>query len=347
MKKYNYIDLAKTIAMFLVILYHSLLFFADSPYWLFKADYQNDTAIFLCNILNCTVVPLFVFCSGFLFQLSMRKKEMRTGTTILKKAKRLLLPYFLYRFLWLVPTYSIFDIPAYGRPKGSSLLYGYKSMLLGQFNDVSWFLIMLFWVSIIWIILRNFLKKERLIVGAVIVFGLYLTTHQLLADFHYYALDQIDIYIVIFFVGAAFFWVADQIYQWSVSLLLLISVAGILICSMLAQYASLNYWLYSATAILMPAAMVLFMMGLCKFNFMGRIENAQIYKWLIKHNMDIYLMQAPGMYLSFMIFYPFIGQNCFLCVVISYIFTIGIDFVIVLLLTGVRSALARIYKTIR
>ena len=333
--------------MFLVILCHSLLFFSGSPYWLLNAEYKNNVAIFLCNILNDTVVPLFVFCAGFLFQLSMRKKEINTGATILKRARRLLIPYFVYRLIWLVPTYSLFDIPAYGRPEGSSLIYGYKAVLLGQFNDVSWFLIMLFWVSVIWIVLRRFLEKDRLMIGAVIAVVLFFATHNLLADIHYYALDQIDIYIVIFFVGASFYFITDKIYTWSTRILLLISISGILVCSMLAQYGAVHYWIYSVVAIMMPVLMVIFTMGLCKFNFRSCMENSPIYKWLLKHNMDIYLMQAPGMYLTFMIFYPMVGRYCFLCVGICYISTIAIDFIIVLLLTYIRNAFMRSYKTLR
>lgn len=347
MKNFNYIDLVKTITMFLVILCHNLLFFADNPYWLFNADCKNDTAIFLCNILNCTVVPLFVFCSGFLFQLSMQKKEISTAKAILKRAKRLLLPYLLYGFLWLVPTYTIFDIPSYGRPKGSSFIYGYKSMLLGQFSDVSWFLLMLFWVSVIWIILRKLLKKERLIIGVVVTALLYFVTHYLLSGVGYYTLNQIDVFIVIFFVGASFFWIVDKINKLPMPIMILISVLGVIVCAILVQYASLNYWLYSVLAIIMPVIMVIFAMGLCKLKLQVKIENTHIYKWLLKHNMDIYLMQAPGMYLSFMIFYPIIGQYCFLCVIISYIFTIAFDFIIVLLLTNTRRALMRLYKTLR
>lgn len=47
MKKFYYIDLAKTITMFLVIICHCLLFFANNPYWAVLADYQNDVVIFL------------------------------------------------------------------------------------------------------------------------------------------------------------------------------------------------------------------------------------------------------------------------------------------------------------
>lgn len=344
MKKFNYIDLAKTITMFLVILFHNLLFFADNPYWLFNADYKNDTAIFLCNILNCTVVPLFVFCSGFLFQISIQKKEISTATAILKRTKRLLLPYLLYGLLWLVPTYTIFDIPSYGRPKGSSLIDGYKFMLLGQFSDVAWFLLMLFWVSIIWIILRKLLKKERFIIGVAAATALYFAAHNLLSGVVYYALNQIDVFIVIFFAGASFFWISDKINKLPMLILLLISVLAMLVCAMLAQYASLNYWLYSVLAIIMPVIMVIFAIGLCKLKLQAHTENTCIYRWLLKNNMAIYLMQSPVMYLSFMIFYPIIGKDCFLCVAISYIFTIAFDFIIVLLLTNTRSALMKLYE---
>lgn len=341
MKKYNYIDLAKTITMFLVILFHCLLFFADNPYWVFNADYENDVAIFICNIFNCTLVPLFVFCSGFLFQISTKKKEINIATAVFKRAKRLLLPYLLYGFLWLVPTYTIFDIPSYGRAKGSSLLDGYKSMLLGQFTDVAWFLLMLFWVSAIWIILRRLLEKERLIIGAVITTILYFTAHNLLSGVDYYKLNEIDIYIVIFFAGAVFYWFADTINKLPASILMLISVSGMLVCAMLAQYTSISYWIYDILKVVMPVIMVMFAMGLCKLKTQIRIESNHIYKWLLRHNMDIYLMQAPGMYLSFMIFYPLIGKYCFLCVTISFTITIVFDFIIVLLLTFIRSALMR------
>lgn len=342
MKKYNYIDLVKTITMFLVILCHCLLFFSDNPYWVVNADYECDGAKFLCNILNYSVVPVFVFSAGFLFQVSMQHKESSITDAIIKRAKRLLLPYFLYGFLWLVPTYTLFDIPSHGRPEGSSLMAGYKAMFLGMFSDVSWFLLMMFWVSIIWIILKSLLKRNRLVVGSFIAVALYFTTHYLLAGISYYTLSQIDIYIVIFFMGASFFWIADQTEKISMPVLITISVAGILICAMLAQYAPIYYWTLCVFEITMPVIMVLLAMGLCKLKLQTRIEDTRIYKWLLKHNMDIYLMQAPGMYLSFRLFYPLVGQNCVLCVILCYILTIALDMIIVLVLSHIRNGLQRL-----
>lgn len=344
MKKFDYIDLSKTIAMFLVILCHSLLFFADNPYWLLNADYKSNTAEFLYNMFSCTVIPMFVFCSGFLFQLSLQKRELVTVTAVIGRAKRLLLPYLLYGILWLVPTYTLFDVPSFGRPEGTSLIYGYKSMLLGQFSDVAWFLLMLFWVSVIWIILRELLKKERIIIGAAAAVVLYIAAHTLLSEISYYKLNQIDIYILIFFVGASFFWIADKINKLSMPILMMIFLIGVIVCAILNQYMMSNYWIYCILAILLPVVILILSMGLCKLKLYARIENTRTYKWLLNHNMDIYLMQAPAMYLSFRIFYPLIGQYCFLCIAAIYIFTIAVDIILVWLLTLARSLLARLSR---
>lgn len=333
MKKYRYIDLARTIAMFGVILVHILLCFLSNPYWFVYADYENNVATYICNILNFTLVPVFVFCSGFLFQSSMQNKKISISTAIFKRAEKLLLPFFIYGLLWLVPTYTLFDIPTNERQNGTSLIDGYKSMLIGRFCDLTWFLLMLFWVTLIWILLRCLLKKERFIIGIVVAAGLYFVFHYLLPNVNYYKINQIDIYIVIFFAGASFFWVSDKINALPFSVLMLISVVGIAACSIFASYTAVYYRLYLVMAMAMPFFIVILSMGLCKLRLHSHIENTGIYKWLIKHNMDIYLMQAPGIYLSFRLFYSLIGQNFALCVILSYIFALAIDFVLVIILT--------------
>lgn len=347
MKKYNYIDLARTITMFLVVINHILFFYSDNPFWYIYADEKNDIAVYLCEILNFTVIPVFVFCSGFLFQTSIQKKEIRLIDTIVKRTKRLLLPFLVYGVFWLVPTYTIFDIPTFGRTKGTSLTDGYKAMLLGQFCDVSWFLLMLFWVTIIWILLKSLLKKERIMIGMAATVVLFLASHYLLADVNFYKINQIDIYLVIFFAGASFYWIADKVNKLPFSALMVISVSGVALCAILAPYTSNAYWLYCVLSVVMPVFMVIFAMGICKLEMQSRVENTQIYKWLLKHNMDIYLMQAPGMYLSFWLVYPLVGQNCALCVIITFAVTVFIDFIVVVLLTNIRKLLSGVHKVLR
>lgn len=329
----------KTMAMLLVILCHTLLFFSNSPYWFVYADYENEIAKFLYNIFSCTVISIFVFCSGFLFQASIQRKERKATVHIINRAKRLLLPYLLYGLIWLVPTYTLFDIPTSGRPNGSSLIEGYKAMLLGQFSDVAWFLLMLFWVYVIWILLIKLLKKERLIIGGAAAAVLYLLAHNLLGGIRYYGINQIDIYIVIFFIGASFYWFADKIERLSVPVLIIISILIIAICMLLEQYMQTNYLIYFIVTAVMPIAMFILTAGLCKLKLYALIENTRLYKWLLKHNMDIYLLQAPAMYIVFKALYPLVGQNCLLCITLSYFTTILVDFILVILLSYLRKAI--------
>lgn len=325
--------------MFAVIMNHIMFFYSDNPFWYIYADEKNDIAVYLCQIFNFTVIPVFVFCSGLLFQASIQKKQTRLLDNIVKRAKRLLLPFLVYGIFWLVPTYTILDIPAFGRPKGTSLLDGYKAMLSGHFCDVSWFLLMLFWVTLIWILLKELLKKERIVIGAAATVVLYLVFHYLLVDVDFYKINQIDIYLVIFFAGASFYWIADRLNELSFRGLMLLSVIGVAICVILAPYSSVTYWLYCILTVVMPICMVMFAMGICKSKMQSRVENTNLYKWLLVHNMDIYLLQAPGMYLSFWLVDSLIGQNFALCVIVAFIVTILIDFVLVILLTNMRKLL--------
>ena len=102
-----------------------------------------------------------------------------------------------------------------------------------------------------------------------------------------------------------------------------------------------SYWLYSMIAVVMPFLLVILSMGLCKFKVYAEIEASYTYKWLLQHNMNIYLMQVPAMYLSFMVFYPVIGENFFLCVTAEYIFTILLDFMAVQILAHIISCRRR------
>lgn len=75
LKKYNYIDLARTITMFLVVINHILFFYSANPFWHIYADEKNDIAVYLCEILNFTVIPVLCFVRDFYFRLLYRKKK--------------------------------------------------------------------------------------------------------------------------------------------------------------------------------------------------------------------------------------------------------------------------------
>ncbi|MDY5868822.1 MAG: acyltransferase [Lachnospiraceae bacterium] len=344
MKKYNYIDFVKTITMFLVIVAHCTLFFSGNEFWFIKAEQESIVLRWISKFVVLSVVPIFTFASGFLLQLSLQKNKGSIVDLIRKKAVHLCIPYFIYGILWLVPTYTFFDIPSFGRDKGASLIDGYKAMALGQFSDVAWFLLMLFWVTLIWILLKELLKKENLIYGAMVSAVLYFVVHFYLGQIDYYKISQIDIYIIVFFVGAAFFYVSDIVYNTVPEWLLIVgSLVGMIPCVFLAQLSTERYILECILKIVIPVLFLTFSMGLCRTNVIVKLEETAVYNWLRKNSLYIYLLQAPGVYIVFGIIYPIIGSNALLCFLLLFILTTLIDVILTLIYVFIKGKILHVF----
>lgn len=343
MKKYNYIDFVKTIAMFLVIVAHCTLFFSDNEFWFIKAEQESIVLSWISKFVVLSVVPIFTFASGFLLQLSLQKNKVSIVDLIRKKAVHLFIPYFIYGILWLVPTYTFFDIPSFGRDKGASLIDGYKAMALGQFSDVAWFLLMLFWVTVIWILLKELLRKENLIYGAMVSAVLYFVIHFYLGQIDYYKISQIGIYIIVFFVGAAFFYVSDIVYNTAPKWLLIVgSLVGMIPCVFLAQLSTERYILECILKIVIPVLFLTFSMGICRTNVIGKLEKTAVYNWLRKNSLYIYLLQAPGVYIVFGIIYPLIGSNALLCFLVLFTLTTLIDVILTLITVFIKEKILHV-----
>ena len=344
MKKYNYIDFVKTITMFLVIVAHCTLFFSGNEFWFIKAEQESIVLRWISKFVVLSVVPIFTFASGFLLQLSLQKNKGSIVDLIRKKAVHLCIPYFIYGILWLVPTYTFFDIPSFGRDKVASLIDGYKAMALGQFSDVAWFLLMLFWVTLIWILLKELLKKENLIYGAMVSAVLYFVVHFYLGQIDYYKISQIDIYIIVFFVGAAFFYVSDIVYNTVPEWLLIVgSLVGMIPCVFLAQLSTERYILECILKIVIPVLFLTFSMGLCRTNVIVKLEETAVYNWLRKNSLYIYLLQAPGVYIVFGIIYPIIGSNALLCFLLLFILTTLIDVILTLIYVFIKGKILHVF----
>lgn len=342
MKKYNYIDFLKTMAMFLVLVAHCSLFYSGNQFWFIRAEQEVTLFRWISNIILVSAVPIFVFASGFLLQIPLQKNKSSIVGLIRKKAVRLLIPYFVYGTLWLVPTYTFFDIPSFGRDKGTLLIDGYKAMALGKFSDMAWFLLMLFWVTLIWILLKRLLRKRNIICGAMVSVILYFAAHFFLGQIEYYKISQIDIYIIVFFVGAAFFYISDFIYN-NVSkwILLVGSLVGIIACVYLAQLSTEMYSVECILKIVCPVLFLTFSMGLCQTKVVGHMEKTAVYNWLRKNSLYMYLFQAPGAYVIFGIIYPVIGSNPLFCFGVLFILMTLLDVLLTLVYVFMKEKIIR------
>ena len=138
--KIESISIMRVMAMFMILLFHGFYFYADNlwyfggitiPIW-DKAD----------TFLDIIDLPMFVFISGFLFgHLFCFKGKYRDKKRFLYgKAKRLLLPYFIWGLLPIVITPSLFT---------------WQGLLTGSGH--LWFLLMLYGVFVIIAPLTSFL----------------------------------------------------------------------------------------------------------------------------------------------------------------------------------------------
>lgn len=209
---------------------------------------------------------------------------------------------------------------------------------------MAWFLLMMFWVTVIWILLNGLLRKANLIYGAMVSVVLYFAVHFFLGQIDYYKISQIDIYIIVFFVGAAFFYISDVVYN-NVSKWILIvgSLIGIIACVLLAQLSTEIYIIECILKIVIPVLFLTFSMGLCRTKVVGKLEKTAVYNWLRKNSLYIYLLQAPGVYIVFGIIYPLIGSNALLCFLVLFILTTLLDVILTRIYVFIKEKILHVF----
>ena len=134
------IDNVKVLMMLAVVLYHSCMFFTGSWFDGATPVYEASYLSIFAWWLNTFHVQTFAMASGFLLRTE-RGKYTNFGKDVLKRGKRLLLPYFCVMLTWVIPfyvRYSGFNL--------SKIVYKY---VLGCAPSQLWFLPMLFLLFII------------------------------------------------------------------------------------------------------------------------------------------------------------------------------------------------------
>ena len=137
-RELRYITLAQLIGCVLVILGHSYPFVTDYP------QQAKDVRTFL-YVFH---MPLFIFCSGFLFSYTRQSYRKSIGTFIKDRSLRILIPYFSLSILGIFPKYffSSFLNDNLGMD-GMSLLRAFfvpRENIWGHF----WFLPMIFFLGV-------------------------------------------------------------------------------------------------------------------------------------------------------------------------------------------------------
>ncbi|MDR1148860.1 MAG: acyltransferase, partial [Spirochaetaceae bacterium] len=178
----GHIALLKTLCLLAVIFGHAVIPFTEpvpGGFWKFYAGRQSAAAEFFCFWVVLVAVPSFMLASGYLAALSAERRRRSAPAYIAGRVKRLLVPWLLLTVFWMVPLYTLFDIPAFNRPETYTLAQTYRAGLEGLFADHLWFLLVLFWVDVFFAALRPLARRF----GALLVPALALVAALLMNEY--------------------------------------------------------------------------------------------------------------------------------------------------------------------
>lgn len=139
------IDVLKGIAIFLVVLGHGIIFYPVNLH-------ENVICNFVFTWLSSVHMPLFFVVSGYCYSYKNNYKEY-----IEKKIKRLIIPYFVFNLIDIIPRTLLSNLVNRPRGVGESLT---KILLYG---GEYWFLYTLFIIFLIYPIFSKYALKNKYI----------------------------------------------------------------------------------------------------------------------------------------------------------------------------------------
>lgn len=160
-------DIIKVTMMLLVILGHSLALWRSSGWFNQEAAEKNIIFDYIATILENIHNYNFVFISGYIFYYSKFEcgKYNNFFYDIVKRAKRLLIPYMFVSIIWVAPFKMLFykcDI--------SDIIYDF---VLAIGPSQLWFIWMIFLLFVIFHILGEKIEDSNLVTGLIVAIVLY------------------------------------------------------------------------------------------------------------------------------------------------------------------------------
>lgn len=271
-KRYDGIDIAKGIAIILVVFVHSLPNVdADKP------NFNNNYMIeYLYNFSFLFFMPLFFFVSGFLSTKIFTFDREQSILYIKNKFKKLMIPYFMVSIMGCIVKISLSSFALRSVSLTDMVLATLFSPWEGSIK-LLWFIYTLFIISVISVLLRK-VSLEYLL-------AIFTITSILPVDYgKFINIDGVLQYIVYYYLGMYFFRYYEKYKEYRfkhiisvVTLIVLILINNI---NVVENYKSLFLFVSSLIGII------------CFLGISMLIENTKtgkILQTLGKHSLDIYL----------------------------------------------------------
>lgn len=291
--KLENISFIKTIMMIVVVLYHSFLFFGGSWFTPVEPAQSADYLYSIAKWMNTFHIQTFAMASGFLFYyLGVRKRNNHLHN-ILKRAKRLLVPYFFTCIFWVVPIACYFFHFSVGEVL-------YKYVLMASPSQL-WFLVMLFMVFCFFEFFGRKLKFR--VWDLVIVFFVTVVLGRILS---YFNVDVFQIsksvqYILYFYLGGFIYYHKDKI-SMKQTIIMIVS-AAVLYAGVCLMEAMNNNVANYAVLVVKPIVSILEVSSIY-YLFTWLVDrrkvktNSKIYQLLEGNSFGIYLFHQQIVYFT-------------------------------------------------
>ncbi|MDR3319557.1 MAG: acyltransferase [Desulfovibrio sp.] len=298
----NHIALLKTICLAGVIFLHAALpFTAPGRFWRFYAERQSAFAEELCFWGGLIIIPSFMLASGYLAALSGNRQSRSVIGQIVNRAKRLLVPWFFLTVFWMVPLYTFFDLPAFNRPEGFTLVRTYRVGLSGLFTDHLWFLLTLFWVSCFWAIIQPLAKRFSVLSGLAFAIAAALLMNDYGRGLTWYAVWETDGPLVWFVLGCVLFRYRERMERSAARRPLTLFAVNAALFVVLARngvQTPLLHWITCALG-----ALAAFQICLHLARHYKTFRDIRLYSYFEDNAFRFYLFHVPGAYLTFKILF--------------------------------------------
>lgn len=327
---YPHLALLKTTCLFLVVVMHCVMFFTTPiPFWKLYAPQSLPLADMVVAVAGATLIQCFMFASGFLFAASWASGRRTTRQLALHRARRLLLPWLGVGMLWVAPLYTLFSIPAFGHPADATLAETWKMVLSGRFTDHLWFLLVLFWVTLFWIIALAALRKFRcdtIACGTLLALFAALCMQNYGGDLRWYCLWETPPFILCYFGGILAFRNREALD--SVCRRHPLSLGG-----GLAVFIVL-LWPYAAApvagwAVSLLCALLAYHVFLLASGIYSHLKKFAPYAWFERNGFRVYLFHLPTPLLVFMWLYTPLGLSPAAFTALNIIITLAVTALVV------------------
>lgn len=159
MNRIEKLDVIRAITIILVVFGHSIIIY-NSSWGIYNSDNSVPFLVYCKQVIDYLQMPLFFSLSGYLFYIT--KDNLSLKKFLVSKIRRLLVPYFIFSFFYLLPIRLFIKYPHYLNRSLFSILL--NDLVLGKDNGHLWFLQTLFCIFVVFFIVNKiiikFVKKE-------------------------------------------------------------------------------------------------------------------------------------------------------------------------------------------